>query len=76
MSDSTFTLSPDDLVGAVQRQTGYLASYLQQPISEINPGLALEHLDRMRAFMAKLNEFYLAAQRAGANGRDAEKRVS
>lgn len=59
MADVSFT--PDDMVGALHRQTIQLASYLNQPIGEINPAIALDHVVKMHAWLSKLNELYLRA---------------
>lgn len=70
MSDVNFT--PDDLVGAIHRQTVQLAAYLNQPLSEINPAVALDHIIRMHSWLTKLNDIYLQAtqQRGQAGGDD------
>lgn len=57
MADVGYT--PDDMVGAIHRQTVQLAAYLNQPLSEINPAVALDHVVKMHAWLTKLNDLYL-----------------
>lgn len=62
--------TPDDMIGALHRQTVQLAQYLSQPISEINPGIALEHVVRMHAWLSELNDLYLRSTQANGQGDD------
>lgn len=69
MADVSYT--PDDMIGAVHRQTVQLAQYLQQPINEINPGIALEHVVRMHSWLSRLNEIYIQMGQRSQDGDDA-----
>ncbi len=67
MADNV-SYTPDDMIGAVHRQTVQLAQYLQMPINEINPGVALDHVVRMHAWLSRLNEIYIQMGQQSGRG--------
>ncbi len=73
MADNV-SYTPDDMIGALHRQTVQLAQYLQLPISEINPGIALGHVERMHAWLSRLNEIYI--QMGQQQGHGTEERAT
>lgn len=71
MAEVSFT--PDDIVGALHRQSVQLATYLNQPLGEINPAVALDHLVRMHGWLSKLNDIFMQSRQHAGNGGSDER---
>lgn len=58
------TLTPSDIVGAIQRGIGELAAYLNAPVQEIDPSICIAHMQRLTGLMERLE---VARPQAPAN---------
>src|SRR5262245_26963782 len=56
--------SPGDVIGAVQRGLREVDNYLAQPVVDINPGIALQHLDRCMGHLAYFHSQMAAIHKA------------
>jgi len=74
MSESNISLTPSDVVGAVQRACAELGSYLQSPALSIDVPACHAHLSRMAEMLSALDAMQssIAQAHAAANGNDTE----
>ena len=74
MSDNNVSLTPSDVVGAVQRRLQELSAYLQGPSLAINTFEARSHLEGAIDLLDALHGMQLSiqAQQSVANGNDAD----
>ena len=77
MADS-ISLTPSDIVGAIQRGLTELHTYLQQPPASIDVGACVTHLGQMIERLETLAEMQgvLRQHQAAANGNGAETRTN
>lgn len=71
---SDISLTPSDLVGAIQRGLAELAAYLNAPVQEINPTICVAHMERLTGLMTRLEAGM--PQQAAANGNAREARTN
>ena len=66
-------LTPDDVIGVVQRGLGVIMHHLNQPYTQVHGPACVAELERLMTFMSKIP----APIQAGANGNtQPEKRAN
>lgn len=80
MSDNSITLTPSDVIGAVQRGLAELGAYLNQPAMAISVPESLAHLSRVGDLLSALegmqDQLRAAYAAQNGNGADAEARAN
>lgn len=70
MSNEPFPLTPDDLVGAVQRGLGQINAYLGRPALSVDTNEVLSALDRLGDMVRKIQDMQLSFAAANGNAAD------
>lgn len=76
-NDVPITLTPSDIIGAVQRGLAELQVYLNSPAQEINVSMCVAHMERLGGLLMRMEPMQQTSGAVTApNARQPEKRAN